>query len=146
MTTPDLSKLERGWALIAEGAQEISLAYAAAAASGPRARVPSSAPPPDDLPPLPTFEEVTPEKIAEMVGGEVVPPPKPSPQTRQQLAKESAFTECPAHRRPFKEGRFGGYCTSQSHDPNWSNDKGYCSVTPRSAGAWLKQHPQGAAA
>ena len=73
------------------------------------------------------------------------PPPAaaPLPPKRQP---ESAFTECPAHRQPFKDGKFGPYCTGQSDDPNWSNDKGYCRVTPRSAGAWLKQHPKGAPA
>jgi hypothetical protein len=56
----------------------------------------------------------------------------------------SAFTECPAHQREWTEGKFGAYCTSTSDDPEWSNDKGYCRITPRSAGAWLRQHPKAA--
>lgn len=59
-------------------------------------------------------------------------------------AQDAAFTKCPAHDKPFTEGKFGPYCTSTSEDPEWSNDRGYCRVTPRSAGAWLKQHPSAA--
>ena len=72
-------------------------------------------------------------------------PRAPLPPRPQQ--QESAFTECPAHRQPFKEGRYGPFCSGQGEpDGNWFNDKGYCRVTPKSAGAWLKQHPQGAPA
>ena len=80
-------------------------------------------------------------------------PPTPAPAARlpQRPPQESAFTECPAHRKPFQDGRFGPFCSGQEpegaeHDGNWYNDKGYCRVTPKSAGAWLKQHPKGAPA
>jgi hypothetical protein len=53
---------------------------------------------------------------------------------------ESAFTECPAHHKAWIEGRYGKYCPAHSDDPDWSNDKGYCRVTPRSAAAWLRKH------
>ena len=81
----------------------------------------------------------------------VVPPSAPAPAAplppKRQL-EESAFTECPAHRQPFKEGKFGLFCSGHEpegvpHDGGWYNDKGYCRVTPKSAGAWLKQHPNG---
>jgi hypothetical protein len=83
--------------------------------------------------------------------GEPVPPrsaPAPAaPLPKRKPQEESAFTECPAHRQPFKEGRYGGYCSGTGEpDGNWFNDKGYCRVTPKSAGAWLKQHPKGAPA
>ena len=142
--TQDLTKLERGWALIAEGAQEISLAYAAMSQPG---RVPSASPASDDdLPPLeepPTPDELL-EGVLAVTGGEVVRvadvyPTQPTTRTAAQVKKESAFTECPAHRKPFSKGKFGDYCQSTSEDPNWSNPKGYCTVTPRSAGAWLRQ-------
>lgn len=71
--------------------------------------------------------------------------PAPAAPLPPRKPQESAFTECPAHRQPFKEGKFGLFCTGQSDDPNWSNDRGYCKVTPRSAGAWLRQHPKGSA-
>ena len=86
----------------------------------------------------------TPSREAASADG--APPPAPAARLPQRPAQESAFTECPAHRQPFKEGKFGLYCTGQSDDPDWSNDKGYCRVTPRSAGAWLRQHPKGAPA
>ena len=74
------------------------------------------------------------------------PPPAPAPAAplppKRQI-DESAFTECPAHHKAWIDGRYGKYCPAQSDEPNWSNDKGYCRVTPRSAGAWIKQHPQG---
>jgi hypothetical protein len=82
-------------------------------------------------------------------GASAVPPqrssaPAPLP-PRRQAPDDSAFTECPAHHKPWKDGRFGKMCTATEpegvpHDPDWYNDKGYCRVTPRSAGAWLRQH------
>ena len=68
-----------------------------------------------------------------------LPPKRTAPDT-------SGITVCPAHNKPFEDGRFGPYCKSrgpedEALDPNWYNDKGYCRVTPKSAGAWLKQHP-----
>jgi hypothetical protein len=74
-------------------------------------------------------------------------PPTPAARLPQRKPQESAFTECPAHRQPFQDGRYGPYCSAKGEpDGNWFNDKGYCRVTPKSAGAWLKQHPQGSAA
>lgn len=45
---------------------------------------------------------------------------------------------CPKHRKPYKEGKFGPYCTSTSDDPAWSNKRGYCSITPRNAAQYLR--------
>ena len=47
---------------------------------------------------------------------------------------------CPAHNIEYRKGRYGLYCPSTSDDPKWSNEKGYCTVTPKSAAAWLRQH------
>lgn len=142
MTTVDTEKLERGWALIAEGAQTISLAYAAIEQSGrvasPALRAPDPA---DDLPAMEPSPDELLEAVVAVTGGEVVPPTQP---VQRQLAKESAFTACPAHRKPFTKGKFGDYCQSASEEDGWSNPKGFCTVTPRSAGAWLKQHPRAA--
>jgi hypothetical protein len=79
--------------------------------------------------------------------GDVPPAPAPAARLPQRKPQESSFTECPAHRQPFQDGRYGPYCSAKGEpDGNWFNDKGYCRVTPKSAGAWLKQHPQGAPA
>lgn len=73
-------------------------------------------------------------------------PAAPLPPKRQ-APDASAFTKCPAHGTEWQDGRFGPYCTGKGEpDGNWYNDKGYCRITPKSAGAWLKQHPQGAPA
>lgn len=84
-----------------------------------------------------------------------VPPAAPAAQPYDELppparlparpADESAFTECPAHRKPWMDGRYGKFCPAASEDPDWSNAKGYCSVTPRSAAAWLRKHPRAVA-
>ena len=66
--------------------------------------------------------------------------------TRTPPPTESAYMKCPAHDREWLKGRYGDYCPSPSDDPDWSNDKGYCKVTPRSAAAWVRKHPRGAAA
>jgi len=78
-------------------------------------------------------------------GAEEPPSPSPRPAPRQ----ESAFTRCPAHHKEWTEGKYGPYCTGQEpegvpHDSDWYNDRGYCRVTPKSAGAWLKKHPRAA--
>lgn len=60
---------------------------------------------------------------------------------------ESAFTMCPAHNVAWMKGKFGPFCPAQSEDfPDWANDKGYCRITPRNAGAWMVKHPKGVAA
>lgn len=45
---------------------------------------------------------------------------------------------CPKHRKPYKDGKYGPYCTSTSDDPAWSNKRGYCSITPKSAATYLR--------
>ena len=115
---------------IAEGIAELAIAIETPGVGSPAVQetapaTAAGAPPPApvaDLQPLPE----APKRL----------PPRP--------AQESAFTKCPAHDKPFTEGKFGPYCTSTSEDPEWRNDRGYCRVTPRSAGAWLKQHPSAA--
>ena len=57
---------------------------------------------------------------------------------------ENPFTDqggdaiCPKHRKPYKDGKFGPYCTSTSDDPAWSNKRGYCSITPKNAATYLR--------
>ena len=46
---------------------------------------------------------------------------------------------CPKHRTPYKDGKYGLFCTQMSDDPAWSNDKGYCRITPKNAAAYLRE-------
>jgi hypothetical protein len=76
-------------------------------------------------------------------GGASSPSPAGDEPTRlppKRTEEESAFTMRPAHKREWIEGRYGKYCTGASDDPDWSNAKGYCNITPRSAGAWVRKH------
>ena len=84
--------------------------------------------------------------------GSAHPAPAPTPPlpSKRTAPDTSGITKCPAHGKDFVDGKFGKYCTGKSDDevpdPNWFNDRGYCRVTPKSAGAWLKQHPRSVAA
>lgn len=109
---------------------------------------PSGVPSRPVAPALSTYEPSPFEDDLPAMDAPRVATPAPAPPARlpARAPAESAFTKCPAHDREWVDGKFGPYCTAQSEDPNWSNDKGYCRVTPRSAGAWLKQHPKGVVA
>jgi hypothetical protein len=50
-----------------------------------------------------------------------------------------SLAQCPAHHTPYKDGRYGPFCPQPSQDPKWSNDRGYCVVTPAKAAAYLRQ-------
>jgi hypothetical protein len=117
-------RIAKAYDKIAEGYAELALAFAEDTPSREAATA-AGAPPPAPVADLQPLAEA-PKRL----------PPRP--------AQDSAFTKCPAHDKPFTEGKFGPYCTSTSEDPEWSNDRGYCRVTPRSAVAWLKQHPSAA--
>ena len=52
-----------------------------------------------------------------------------------------SLTVCPAHNIAFLHGKNNTlFCPAKSDEPNWSNPRGYCTVTPKSAAAWLRQH------
>jgi len=51
---------------------------------------------------------------------------------------EGSEAVCPKHRRPYKEGKFGPFCTSTSDDPAWTNARGYCRITPKNAAQYLR--------
>ena len=85
--------------------------------------------------------------VVQRTGGST---PDPELQRRIDSAKGKAnardqYPECTAHREPWSDGNYGPYCRSKSDEPKWSNDKGYCTVKPSSAAAWIKQHPAAAA-
>jgi len=99
---------------IAEGFAELALAVGEPAA---QAAIPS----------LPPFEEPRQPNVAPPPIG---PDEKPS----------GSEAVCPAHGKPFVDGKYGLFCPSQSDDPEWSNARGYCRITPKSAPVWLRQH------
>ena len=135
MTTPDLTKLERGWALIAEGAETISLAYAAMSQPG---RVPSASPASDDdLPPLeepPTPDELL-EGVLAVTGGEVVRPVEPTPDT--------ALGRCPVHLKAWTVKAGGVSKNGRSYRAFWKCSErdadGFCNEKP--IPAWANSHP-----
>lgn len=49
-----------------------------------------------------------------------------------------SIDQCPAHHREWKAGKYGPFCTAQSDDPAWSNDRGYCTINPKNAPDWLR--------
>ena len=122
-------RISKAYEKIAEGYAELALAFAESTSgeAGAGASAPSAPAPVQDLQPLP-----------DAAGAH--PPAPAATRLPARKPQESAFTKCPAHDRPWTEGKFGPYCTSSSEDPEWSNDKGYCRITPRSAGAWQRQH------
>jgi hypothetical protein len=88
------------------------------------------------------------QAVVQQTGG-TTPPPDLQRRIDSAQGKANArdtYPECPAHREPWSDGNYGPYCRSKSDEPKWSNDKGYCTIRPSSAGAWIKQHPAIAAA
>ena len=50
---------------------------------------------------------------------------------------DAAF--CPKHGQPWSQGNYGPFCKSKSDEPPpWSNDRGYCRITPKNAPDWLR--------
>lgn len=84
--------------------------------------------PPDSPAVAPSFDELPPDDWGDLE--DATPKAKPS----------GSASVCPAHNIEYRKGRYGFYCPSTSDDPKWSNEKGYCTVTPKSAAAWLRQH------
>jgi hypothetical protein len=67
------------------------------------------------------------------------------PEWREDIATVTAEPHgsaavCPKHRIPYRPGRYGPFCSALSDEPEWSNDKGYCRITPKNAAVWLRQH------
>ena len=80
----------------------------------PGAAAVPAAPPADDLPEFPPMEQSS----------------RPEPQ--------GSLAVCPKHKRPYKEGKFGPFCTSTTDDPAWANAKGYCTINPKNVDVWLR--------
>jgi hypothetical protein len=64
--------------------------------------------------------------------------PAPLPRAVEPQGDQGSDAICPKHRKPYKDGKFGPYCTSTSDDPAWSNKRGYCSITPKNAATYLR--------
>lgn len=73
----------------------------------------------------PSFDELPPDDFEQVV----------NPQTGEQ----GFAAVCPKHRTPYKDGKYGAYCSQKSDDPEWSNDRGYCRITPKNAAAYLRE-------
>ena len=72
--------------------------------------------------------------------------PAPLPKAAEPATPQGSLEQCPKHRVPYADGRYGPYCKSTSDEgPDWANAKGYCRITPKNAGAWLRQHAGAAA-
>ena len=82
-----------------------------------------------------------------MPSGAAMSAPSPAPIFDTEILEEIIPDEpqghllvCPAHRQPFKEGKFGPYCPGKGIDPAWTNSRGYCTVTPKNADVYLRAH------
>lgn len=91
--------------------------------------------------------DVLPPRQAPVQGGAAVGAPSVAPPFDTELLEEIIPDEpqghlavCPAHRKPFKEGRFGPYCPEKGVDPAWTNSRGYCTVNPKNADVYLRAH------
>lgn len=66
------------------------------------------------------------------------------PRVAQPTGDQGSEAVCPKHRVPYhpsKNPTWQPYCPEKSDgEPNWTNKNGYCSITPKSAVAWLRQH------
>ena len=59
---------------------------------------------------------------------------------RQNPTSSADPQRCPAHGEPYRQGNYGPYCTKPASEPAWADRKGYCSITPKNAGDWLRVH------
>lgn len=123
-------KIAKGWALIAEGAMELSLAYegldSAAKAVEPAARAGTAG-----------------------VEGSVGPPLPPSaPASLQETHIETRLSVCPVHGVPWVVKAAGVSKAGKRYSAFWKcaerDANGYCDQRP--AAAWADAHPPAVAA
>lgn len=62
------------------------------------------------------------------------------PERQEPEGDQGSLAVCPKHRKPYKDGNYGPYCTSTSDDPAWANRRGYCTINPKNAAKWLEMH------
>jgi hypothetical protein len=56
----------------------------------------------------------------------------------EEWADEGSEAICPAHHKPFVDGKFGPYCPGKGIDPAWTNKRGYCTVNPKNVATYLR--------
>jgi hypothetical protein len=143
MTAIDHNRVARAYELISEGFAELGLAHQAMATepapavsgrgSSPAAAAPAPADSAPSLDVLPAEEQDFLAAIADLPSDVIV--------TQDRAADpQGSAAVCPSHRLPYRSGRNNTkYCPAKSDEDGWHNDKGYCSITPRSAAAWLRK-------
>jgi hypothetical protein len=147
------TKIAKGWALIAEGAMELSLAYEAieppvaragvSESGGAQAASPQPPPAPADLP---SFDELPPEGW-ESQNSTVAPPQNVtiSPSLPPQI--DAGLGRCPVHGTPWTV-KAAGVGAKGPYDAFWKcaekDDNGYCKQKPQKI--WRDTHPLAAAA
>jgi hypothetical protein len=92
----------------------------------------------DDLPPLPPPSLA--DESTEFVADYDEEAPRAA-QTAPEPQEQGSLAICPKHRKPFKEGRYGPFCTSTTDDPAWGKErdgKMWCRITPKNAAEWLR--------
>ena len=79
-------------------------------------------------------------------GGNVTPFPVQPAQSVQQVVQPQPVQQqpvaqaagdpgvCPVHLKPWRDGKYGPYCTSKAQPGQAANDRGYCKLTPAVAG------------
>jgi hypothetical protein len=55
-----------------------------------------------------------------------------------EFADQGSEAVCPAHHKPFIDGKFGKYCPGKGIDPAWTNKRGYCTVNPGNVATYLR--------
>jgi hypothetical protein len=55
-----------------------------------------------------------------------------------EFADQGSEAMCPAHHKPFIDGKFGKYCPGKGIDPAWTNKRGYCTVNPGNVATYLR--------
>jgi hypothetical protein len=145
------AKIARGWALIAEGAMELSLAYESidppAARAGDTGTEGASASPARSSVPVPSFDELPPEgfmdKVLEVTGG-TEEPPTLKPQVEAGLGK------CPVHGKPWKVKAAGVSKAGKPFNAFWrcaeKDGDAWCDQKPQKIWKDLHPIPEGAAA
>ena len=116
--------LSLGLGELAEALQEPEGAKAATS-------LPSPVP---ELPPVPLDEEE--EMLADLAFEA-----KPLPKAVEPVGDQGFAAICPKHRVPYKEGRYGLFCSKQTDDPAWAkvrDGKSWCSITPKNAAKYLE--------
>lgn len=116
MTNPNWSEVARALNTIAEGLAGLSIALEAAAYTYQADEIP-----PDDI-----------------YDASELPPDEPARAARRPAAKPANRTTCPAHNVKWRRGNYGPYCPEKSDDPDWSNEKGFCTLTPKNAPDYLE--------